>query len=116
MTKKYTLSFIAPVFIALALLFGVGPGHSLLSAQPMHATEKETMAQCQSICPPILNEEQITARVEHDDAEPNPFPLQSLGSSQYTSILYAVVLSALTLSFLRRRPPDLAALYATYRL
>lgn len=109
------LSFITATFTALALFFGIGAGHSLISARSMHGVEKEATTQCQSICPTVLNEKQKTPQVDEDDADPDPFPFLSLDTSQYVSTLYAVVISALILSFLRRRPPDLVALYANYR-
>ena len=111
--RKFSL--ITAIFTALALFFGIGPGHSLINAQAMHAIEKNATTQCQSVCPPVLNEKQRTPQVDEDDADPDPFPFLSLDPSQYVAVLYAVAISALTLSFLRRRPPDLVALYANYR-
>lgn len=108
-------SFIMVVFTALALFVGIGSGHSLINPQSMHAMEKESATQCQSLCPPLLHEKQKTPQVDEDDADPDPFPFLALNPSQYVTILYAVAISALTLLYLRRRPPDLVVLYANYR-
>ena len=108
-------SFITAIFTALTLFFGIGPGHSLINAQSTHAMQKESVTQCQTICPPLLNEKQKTPQVDEDDADPDPFPFLSLDPSQYIAALYTIALGALMLSFLQRRPPDLVALYANYR-
>lgn len=115
MKQTRIISFTMTIFTALALLFGIGPGHSLMSTQSVRAAEKEATTQCQSICPPLLNEKKKTPQVDEDDTTPDPFPLLSLASSQHVAILYVVIISALALSFLSRRPPDLVALYANYR-
>lgn len=115
MKRIHIASFITAIFTALTLFFGIGAGHSLISAQSMHTVEKEVANQCQSICPPVLNEKQRTPQFAEDDADPDPFPFLTIDPNQYVSILYAVAISVLSLSFLRRRPPDLVALYAKYR-
>lgn len=109
------IRYITATFTAMVLLFGIGAGHSLISAQSMHAVEKEVANQCQSICPPLLNEKKKTPQAEEDDADPYPFPFLATNPSQYIVALYAVLISALTLSFLRRRPPDLVTLHVNYR-
>lgn len=117
MKQTRILSFVIAIFTALALFFGIGPGHSLIAAQSAHSMPvQETTTQCQSICPPVLNEKQKTPQVDEDDADPDPFPFLSLDPSQYVATLYTVALSALMLSFLQRRPPDLVLLYANYRV
>lgn len=115
MKQTRIIGFITATFTAIVLLFGISAGHLLISAQSMHVVEKEAATQCQSVCPPLLNEKNKTPQIDKDDADPDPFPLLALALSQYTSTLYAVIISALTLSFLSRRPPDLVALYANYR-
>lgn len=106
---------ITSVFTALALLFGISAGHLLISSGSIHALEKEATAQCQPICPPLLNEKQKTPQANEDNADPDQFAFLSLASSQFVLTPYIIAISALILSFLRRRPPDLVALYANYR-
>jgi len=77
--------------------------------------QKEATTQCQSTCPPFLSEKQKTPQVDEDGADPDPLPFQPLDIARYAMLLYSVLFSALALLFLRRRPPDLVALYANYR-
>lgn len=117
MNRMRIISFITAVLASLTILFGVGPGHSLLARQsaPHGMQTGETSAQCQSICPPVLNEKQANAQIDKDEAEPEPLPFLTIDLSRYMAILYAVIVSALALSYLRRRPPDLITLYVNYR-
>lgn len=111
------LNFFAAVFTALALFFGIGPGHSLINAQSMHSMSNESLAQCQSVCPPTLTQKQKTPEMnEEDDDEPEPMPLQLVPTAKYVNILYAVLLSVLALQFLQRRPPDLLVQHGYLRI
>lgn len=116
MNQTRILVFISAIFTALTLFFGVGPGHSLIAAQSTHSMPvQEASTQCQSICPPVLNEKYKTPQVDEDDVYPDPFPFLSLVPNQYITALYIIALGVLMLSILQRRPPDLVALYTNYR-
>lgn len=110
------ISFITASITALVLFFGVGPMHSLFSSWTMHSTQREPTIQCQSICPNVLNEKQKTPQVDEDDADPDPLPFQALPIARYATLLYAVLMSALALQFLQRRPPDLLVRHGLLRI
>lgn len=110
------ISLIIGVFTALALFFGVGPGHVLLVAQNPHsAHQSKSQQQCQSACPPLVNEKHRSPQVEEDEAKPDPFITLAEDSARYATVLYSVLFAVLMLAYLRRRPPDIFALQVTFR-
>ncbi|MBA3758036.1 hypothetical protein H0X10_00160 [Candidatus Saccharibacteria bacterium] len=110
-------SLIIGVLASLGMLFGTGSGHALLTqSSPSHGMDGgESSKQCQSICPPVLSEKQRNPTIQEDDTDPNPLPFWSLPLPRHTSLIYAVAMIALALAFLRRRPPDLVAIYGNWR-
>lgn len=115
MRVRRLFNFFIATFTTLALFFGIGAGHSITANQLMHGMSEETTAQCQSICPPLINEKQRTPQVNEDDTDPSPFPFQPIDQDLYIGFIYSVLLSVLALFFLQRRPPDLVLVYNNWR-
>lgn len=105
------------LFASLTMVLGIGPGHTLLAQQSMsHGIQAgESSVQCQSICPPLLNERHMGIAVQEEDADPDPLPFWAAEIDQLALLSYLVLFGALAYLFLQRRPPDLVVLYANIR-
>lgn len=117
MKRTRIFSLIIALLAGLTVLFGVGSGHSLLSQRSMsHSSHAaETPAQCLSVCPPLLNQQQKVSSTDKDEADPDPLPYWAAESDQFAALSYLVLFSALAFRFLQRKPPDLVVLYANIR-
>lgn len=76
----------------------------------------DNMANCQTACPPLLNEKQKAPQFDEDDADPDPLPFTLLAPLLSQTTIYAVLFSALVLLFYQRIPPDKLALNSIYRI
>lgn len=106
------------ILLGLSLLGGLGPSHNLFGEKsvPPSIRAHDAVAQCQTACPPSINERKMTLRPQQKDIDPDPFPSPSLMSyQQASSSFYALALVTLALLLLQRRPPDLLTLYAIRR-
>lgn len=74
----------------------------------------DSMSNCQTACPPMLNEKQKTPQFDEDDTDPDPLPFTLLAPVLSKATIYAVLFSALALLFYQRRPPDKLALNSIY--
>lgn len=103
----------AALLTLLTLFWSLGSGHMLPS---MPQESHETMAKCQTACPPFLNEPQKTPKYFLGDPDPDSPLFTELIASLSRSAIYAVLFSALIMLYLLRRPPDKFALYSIYRI
>lgn len=112
MRYKNLLHFVVATLTLLTLFWSVSSGHVMTNASSMPHQE---MSNCQSVCPPLLNEKQKTPQVD-DAADPDPFSPAILSPMLSQTTIYAVLFSTLALLFLQRRPPDKLALNSIYRI
>lgn len=116
MKRARPITILTSLLTAIALFFGTGPGHAVLgNMSSAHVMEKEAV-QCQSICPPALNQQQKTPEVDEDDKTPAPLPFSGQLLAPLFSGMVALLISTLALQYLLRRPPDLLATYAIRRI
>lgn len=115
MKRLLQLNPLNMAFLAFVLLFGTGLSHEVMSMPAGHAMEKET-TQCQSICPPVLSDNQRTPEADKDDAYPDPLAFRAPNLAAYFSYMSAILLALLAYCMLIRRPPDLQVAYSLRRI
>jgi hypothetical protein len=118
MMRQRLLTAVVGVASFFTLLFGVGAGHSMLTATAMPNMGKQMpQGQCQSSCTPQSNtaiDSQKTV-IEDKDIEPQPaepYYLAFMGVGWSLVLLLSVYL----LRHLHWRPPDLYKLNSVYRI
>ena len=109
---------IAALAVSLITFIGIGSGHAFVMQQapPSHGgMQMNHKIECQSICSTFLNQKLQTPQFDEDDADPNPIYAWLDSPLILTNFIYALALTVLLWSFLRRRPPDLTLLYGNFR-
>jgi hypothetical protein len=115
--RRQLLAVIVGVSSLFTLLFGVGAGHSLLSASMMPDMGKQmTQNQCQSSCTPQANNVIDSQRTVINDKDIEPQPIEPYYLA-FMGVGWSLVLSLgfYLLWYLRWKPPDLISLYGVYR-
>lgn len=106
------------VFTGIIMLFGIGAGHSLVSAKVISGhsmASMETSSQCQSFCPPVLLEQSKKIAVDENEVEPNPIPFWLDIKVAMPFVSYIVLFGSLGFIYKLRRPPDLHICFANIR-
>ena len=113
----------ATLFSVLALftlLFGIGPGHSLLTSLAMpNMNTQMPQGQCQSSCSSQVGTsllDQKNVEVDNKDLKPHPAEPYYLAFIGVGWTMIVTVAAAYLLKYLRWRPPDLYKLNAVYRI
>lgn len=108
---------IAGLLAIVALLFGIGAGHTVFadgSRQDM--SQKTTATLCQASCPPIATVPR-NQEFEEKNKDPEPQPAEPfyLTSIKASWIIVSLLSSSYLLKYLRRRPPDIFKLNVNYQ-
>lgn len=109
---------LASIIASMAVLIGIGPGHSLLMSQfgghGSHASS--TASHCQLVCAPISLDGTAQRENVKDPEEPNPYFYQGYNVPINIEALIVVAMLAIAMAFLRARPPDLLTQYSLLRI
>lgn len=104
-----TTRILIALTVGTAIFLGTGLGHTL-GANQSSSGVSDSKNHCHASCILDTKEQQKKLIFQDDDIDPDPllyvdFKLASIAT------IYAVIISALALLFLRRRPPDILAKY-----